>query len=532
MRYFVFILLLIGFHGFGQNENELVLQELDDAIQHKEEFLRKKFHKIALLKNEIERYTFNDEKENLYESYLQLFEEYKSFKYDSAYYFLDKAKSQSLILKDSIKLSRAKINEGFVLLSAGLFKEAIDTLHSIKVTILPKSYKYQFYSVKARAYYDLADYTQDPRFSVNYVQKANKFIEKALENAEPNSLEYWATESLKRMKKQDWNGAKFAFSYWIENYDLPSEYYGIATSSLGYIYSLTGYNQKAIEFLALAATSDIKNATKETVALRNLALEFYKLGNLDRANKYVGLAMEDANFYNARHRKIEISTILPIIEKTLLKKVEGQRNKLKNAVIILAILALIVLLFLGIFLKQLRDRKKSRKALKKSYEELIDLHAHLKESDAIKQEYITYFLKITSDYIHKIDRIQKSTIQKIISKRPEDVLISLKKYSVKDAREELFHQFDEIFLKLFPSFVEDFNALFPEKEKVFLKKGELLNKDLRIFALYRIGIQDSTQLAEFLELSIATIYSYKTRIKARSNFKDDFENKIMEIKAF
>lgn len=101
---------------------------------------------------------------------------------------------------------------------------------------------------------------------------------------------------------------------------------------------------------------------------------------------------------------------------------------------------------------------------------------------------------------------------------------------MKKEREQLFQEFDEVFLKLFPSYIEEYNLLFSEEDRIVLKNSELLNTELRIFALYRLGIQDSNQLADFLELSVATIYTYKARIKSKSNYKDTFEKKIMAIK--
>ncbi|WP_066219151.1 DUF6377 domain-containing protein [Formosa haliotis] len=220
------------------------------------------------------------------------------------------------------------------------------------------------------------------------------------------------------MKRQDWKGAEFAFNYWINNYNLPPEFYGIATSSLAYVFSERGYKDKAIDYLTLAAISDIKNATKETVALRNLANELFLKGDLNRANRYVTLAMDDATFYNARHRKIEISTILPIIEGAQLLKVKSQKSKLEKIVALLAILAIIIIIFFIIIFKQLRAKNLSRKALFETNEKLKEMNVNLRESDAIKQEYITYFLTVTSNFIHKIDSIQKATIQKVISKNP------------------------------------------------------------------------------------------------------------------
>jgi len=528
-RILVLLLFFSGVSLSAQDKNP-ILDDLDKVLLKKEIYMRQKYAKIKGLNISEHKFMLSKDDRNLYHTYMSLFDEYKSFKYDSAYYYLERAKSRALVLKDPQLIAKTRIKEGFVLLSSGLFKEAIDTLSSINPEVLGHNNAFEYYSVKARAYYDLADYNKDQRYNINYIRNGNLYLEKALALISPNTNEYWATESLKRLKQQDWKGAEFAFSYWINHFNLPPEYYGIATSSLGYIYSERGFTEKAIQYLAMAAIADVKNATKETVALRNLANELFKLGQLDKANRYINLAMDDATFYNARHRKIEISSILPIIEKAQLNKVNEKNDKLEKIVILLAVLAIIIVLFLIIIFKQLKERNASRKAMADSYGKLQEMNTSLSEANAIKEEYLAYSIKATSDLINKIDHIQKSTIQKIISKKTDEVIASLNRYNVKVERENLFHQFDDIFLKLFPTFITDFNNLFPPDHRTTIKKGELLNTEMRIFALYRLGIQDSNQIADFLELSVATIYTYKTRIKSKSDFKEVFEDKIMAIK--
>lgn len=507
------------------------LENLEKALQKKEYYTQLKKSKIKALETSVHKFIISQNDKKLYGTYMQLFDEYKSFKYDSAYYYLEEAKLKAITLKNPSLIANTKIKEGFILLSSGLFKEAIDTLNSIKIEQLDIKTQYEFYTIKARVYYDLTDYNKDQRYSIQYVQMGNMYLKKALALTKPNTNEYWAVESLRNMKQQDWDGAKKAFSYWINNFKLPSKYYGIATSSLGYIYAEGGDKKKAIEYLTLAAISDVKNATKETVALRNLANELFKLGYIETANRYVNLAMDDATFYDARHRKIEISSILPIIEKAQFSKVKSKNDLLEKIIILLTVFALIIIVFLIIIFKQLKEKNASKKVMTEALIKLQEMNISLSETNTIKEEYIAYFIKASSNLINKIDHIQKSTIQKIISKKTDEVISSLKRYSVKEEREHLFHQFDEIFLKLFPTFITEFNDLFTDDHQSIVKKGELLNTELRIFALYRLGIQDAHQMADFLELSVATIYTYKTRIKSKSKLKDTFEEKIMAIKA-
>jgi tetratricopeptide (TPR) repeat protein len=527
---FLLSLFLFCTSTYAQDIDSLSYSDLDKMIIDREQFEKKKDQRINLLKEDLERKQLLGDSSNIYKANLELYKEYKSYKYDSAYYFLTNAKDLAIAINDSSKLARSRINEGFILLSAGLFKEAADTLQIIRPETLIEEDKYQYYYTYARLYFDLADYNDDKRFQIDYVRKGIALLKESLKNCPPNSSRYWQSTSLIKLKEQNWKGAEAAYLKWIENFDLNPNLYAIATSSLSYIYDRLGNDNLATKYLILAAISDIKSATKENTALRNLANKLFQKGNLKKANHYVKIALDDANFYDARHRKNQISSILPIIESAQLLKVEQKNKSLRTTVYLLAILTLITLIFIGLTFKQLKEKKIARKELAKNNERLKKVNLSLLESDTIKQDYITYFLRITSHLIGKIESLQKTTILKIQTKKADELLKMMKNYSVKQERVALFHQFDEVFLQLFPDFIESFNKLFPEDQQRQLKKEELLNTELRIFALYRLGIQDNKQIADFLDVSLSTVYSYKTRLKSSSNYRDSFEQKVMEIK--
>lgn len=530
MKYLLILVIGLIAPQLDAQENRHLLKELDKALSNQKKFVDLKHKQINSLKEEVLRHELKEDTIAQYNTFIKLFEEYKSFKYDSAYYYIDKAKVTAKRLKDPSAIAKSKMKEGFILLSSGLFKEAIDTLNNIEVSALPEKNKYDYFFNKARLYYDLADYNNDRRFQKEYVHEGNKYIKEALKHAAPNSPDFWAAEGLKRLKQQDWKAAKAAFLHLINKHDLAPEAYAVAASSLSYVFSQLDDPEKAIKYLTTAAISDIKSATKENVALRNLANEIYIKGNIERANTYVHQALEDATFYNARQRKMALSSILPIIEGAQLYKVEQKNATLEKIIILLALLAIAVIIFLFIIFKQLKEKNAARKALAEYNLKLQEMNRHLQEADAIKQDYITYFLKATSQLFSKIGHFQASTVQKIKTKQPEEVLNVIKKYSIQKERNDLFRQFDEVFLKLFPSFIDEFNALFPKDKHKLIKENELMSKEHRIFALFRLGIQDSQQIAEFMDLSVATIYSYKARLKSNAYNKEEFEKDVMNIK--
>lgn len=525
------VLILQSILSFSNSTKDSLLHELEDVLKNRNEYFILKTRQIHLLT--IQYYGISNKLNYAaqYEICLKLFNEYDSFTYDSAYYYITKARVAASHLNDASKIAYAKIKTGFVLLSSGLFKESLDTLLSIQPESFPDSIKFQFYAVVARTYYDLADYVKGTNFASVYNETGNRFLDKAIRLASSKSNDYWYCFSLRKMKGADLPAARDAFKFWIDNYKLLDHEYAIAASSLGYIYSLMGQNENAIDMLIKASIADIKSSTKETVALRNLSDLIFKQGDVKTAYRYIKLALDDATFYNARHRKIEIAKILPIIEGEKLNTVEKQKSILEIYAILITLLIIVVLVFAFVIFKQLRKLKQAKYIIQEINLNLMASNNKLMETNRIKEEYIGYFFNINSEFIEKMASFQKAIHRKVVARQYDDLDNIIKNSSLKEERGNLFQNFDKIFLKLFPNFVNDFNLLFKEEDRILLKNNELLTPDLRIFALMRLGIKDNEKIAKFLDYSVTTIYTYKTKIKSKSIFREHFEEKVMEIKA-
>lgn len=531
MRTLLTVVFIFFCYHVNSQVNEKMLFKLDSVIQLRDYYKKEKLKSIDRLKYRLEIYQSDKNYPKEYNTYLDLFYEYQSFVYDSAYFYIQKAKDLATKVDNPSWKSYAQIKQGFVLLSSGLFKEAIDLLEDIDVEELSKEKKAEYYSIIGRAYYDLADFGNDPNFLKTHKNKGNTYLDSAIFYSEKNTNQYWANISLLRMKQDDWRGAKHAFSYWLNNYKLPKHYQAIATSSLGYIYSMTGVQDKAIDYLILAAISDIRTATKETVALRNLSKILFDLGYKKRAYNYIILALENATYYNARHRKIEIASILPIIEGERLSLLENQKSSLIWLTTISGALSLFVLVFIVVIYLQLKKLKMVRKTLQVTVDNLSITNKDLRLANKIKEEYIGYFFDINSEYINKIDALQKNVLRKINLKQYDDIIKLIKGKNIRNERQFLYHRFDEIFLKIFPDFIKQYNNLFSPEDRTVLKPDELLNSELRIFGLIRLGVSDNEKIAKFLNLTVTTIYTYKTKAKARAINKEIFFEDVMGIKA-
>ena len=307
--------------------------------------------------------------------------------------------------------------------------------------------------------------------------------------------------------------------------------YAIAASSLAFIYEGQGNQDEAIHYMALASIGDIKAATKETVALRNLATLLYKKGDIHRAYKYIRLAMEDANFYNARHRKIGISSILPIIEKDRFEQVEKQRNILIGSVVIISMLFLLLLSATLVIYKQMKKLKEARHTIQEQNKSLLSTNAQLLEAIEIKDEYIVQSLYGNSEYIDRLEKLYKLVNRKIIARQYDDLKDSLKESDLRKERENMYSSFDNTFLKLFPHFVDEYNMLFNPQDRIEIDVNKGLTPEIRIFALIRLGIHENERIAKFLNYSVHTINTYKTKVKNKSTVPNElFEQRIMEIK--
>jgi tetratricopeptide (TPR) repeat protein len=523
----IIILAFLAFRfscSFGQDYKE-VIEELEKTLDNKDVYIEQKETSIQKKKDTLHNFeASNDLREQILMS-LELVYEYQSFVYDSAQYYVNEAKRIAYLIKDASLISQIKIREGFVLLSSGLFKEAFDTLYSVNPVFLNDSLKSILYSTLARAYYDIADYVRDPTFRPEYISRGNTYIDSALHFATPNTNEFWAIESLQRIKKSDWSGAKHVFEYWINNYDLPRHQYAIATSSLGYIYQMTGFPDQAIKYFALAAIADVKTATMETVALRNLANLFYAKGEEKRAYRYIIEALNQASYYNARHRQLEIGQILPIIENDRMNTIKKQRDRIIIFSYFISVLLVALIVALILILISFRRLNIARLIIRKSNEKLI-------EANKIKDEYIAEFFNQNSEYIEKIEHLQKWFNRMVVTKQFEALRKLPEHINIQNEREVLYERFDRMFLKLFPNFVEEFNKLLDHGEQIQLKDDQLMNMDLRIYALIRLGINDNEKIASFLNYSVNTIYTYKTKIKGKAgSSSDQFKQKVMEIKS-
>jgi len=521
----------------GTATADSLLTELNQAIAHKKEYDGQRLNRIATLTAEFASSEVNDNAK--FDLGLRIYDEYKAFKYDSAFTYCQKITQLAAQLNSPEKIETAKLKLAFVLLSSGLFKETFDTLDRIDPTRLSAADKQSFYFLKARAYSDLGDFNQDQTYRPSYYSKALAYADTALRFSRPGSYEWLSVQEFRAQKTNNLAAGAAVYNQIRRLPHLTLHQLAVSASTTAFLYELAGQADKAFELLLVSAIADVKTATKETTAIFKLSDYCYRRGDLKNAYTFIKEAREDAAFYKARQRQIEISHISSIIEGQKINIIENQRKSLKTYAIIMTLLAGVVIGFAVISFRQLQKVRKAdqlifaaNQELRERNEALHELNSDLNEANKIKEEYIGFYFHNNSQYIDKIEALKKRLDALLSGKQYTAVQKLIDSVNIKNERNELLKGFDTVFLRLFPNFIAQFNALFHEEERIKLGDDQLLTTELRIFALIRLGIADSEQISRMLGYSINTIYTYKTRVKNRSFLpNEEFESRIQAIQA-
>lgn len=467
-----------------------------------------------------------------YDLCLKLYDEYKSYQYDSAYVYVNKLKDISIAMNDMSRAYYSQIKLGFILLSSGMFKETFDSMHKVDPKVLNDSMKVEYYFIMYRCNSDLAKYNNDKYFTPEYIRKGYAYIDSAIKLSKPGSVDRTYYMGLKHVAENDNKNGSWELNKLITpSAPISMHLRAMITCSLGQIYISTNRREEGVNLLIQSAIADIKSSTKETVALFTLAEQLYKNGNIKDAYAFIQLAKADADFYGARQRKIQIGAILPLVAAEELNHSEKEKQTILKYLLAITALASLVILFLIMIYKQLGKLKHKERIIEDQNIQLKDINHKLGEDAHIKEEYIGQFFKIISSYILKLEKLKMSIDTKLSIKKYDDIRLIVNNINIKKEREALYYSFDHIFLKIFPNFISVFNSQFDEKDQIWPHEHEVLNTDLRIFALIRMGIDDNETIAKILEYSVNTIYVYKMRVKAKAKNPEQFEQCIMDIKA-
>ena len=529
-------------HAADSSRADSLLLKLDQAIKERPIYMEQKELKLVELKRQLHRQIPDEERFAILGT---LLDEYRSFNTDSALHMAEERDQIAIRLGNREYIDNARMNKADVLGMTGMYKEVMDLMRNIHIDRLPVDIHPYYYHIYRTVYGLMADYAVTAYEKKLYTELTDKYRDSLLLVNKDNLLIHTLIQSDQYNVRNEYDKAiRLLTDYLALQKDYEHDV-AICAYTLSESYRLKGDKEKEKEYLIVSAMADMKTAVREYISLRKLAVLLYQEGDIERAYSYVKICMEDAAACNARLRKLEILEIFPIINDAYQQKTEKQQEQMKWALVSISLLSLFLLLAIFYVYKQMKKVAAARrevidanKRLKELNDELHLSNAQLKEANHsiaensyLKEEYIGRYMDQCSVYLEKMDNYRRSLGKIAATGNVEELYKNIKSSKfIEGELKEFYTNFDNTFLQLFPTFVEDFNALLADDEQISLKAGERMNTELRIFALIRLGITDSVKIAQFLRYSVTTIYNYRTKVRNKAaGDRDLLEQEVMTI---
>jgi len=524
-------------------EVDSLISVLKKEIIKSKMYIKNKENKISNLKK-----LLADEKTNLNRQYFlvnKIIDEYHYYSFDQALFYTEKNIEIAKKLNDQFKVSKAQLILSRLLVDSGRFKEAIDVLDEISKSSLNGTLLYGFYDNQKEAYSALSYHTVVKSKKTKYFNSYNKFKDSLASRISQTSEDYLASLEKKYRDNRELVAALAINSQRLKSCQIGTRTFSMITFERSMLYQLRADIVHQKKFLILSAISDIRSNVKDNASLTELAMILYSENEIDLAYQFITFSMEDAKFYNSQLRFLNISNILTSITKAYNIRSEEQNTKLTSFLILSCLLGLFLFLVAAYVFKQKSNIAIARNSLKEvnlllqnlnlklksKNEDLKDLNKMLLKSTEVKVHYIGTFLNLYSEYIDKLDIYRKVVSKYIITNKTNDLLKLTQSKQVIDTELKLFYKnFDESFLQIYPNFIDEINQLLHQEEQIIIKKNEgLLNTELRIYALIKLGISNSVKIAEILRYSVNTIYNYRVKIKNGAIDRNNFENSVKNI---
>ena len=538
-------------------ENRKLLHSLDSLLEQQDLFVRVKEERIKQLKMQYSR--VKDVKE-LYAMNRMVYLEYRVYDADSALHYINKNIQLAQQTNNRTWEVVSLLEQSFVLTSSGLLTEALKAVSDIQPEELPQNLRSEYFGRLCTLYSRLRDYSsENSQLSEHYNNLQKAFRDSVYLTATPDELRYWNCRAWLYMGTPEIEPVKQAFEENKQTLSNDSRKYSIATYNLSAIYRSENNESKYLENLILSAMADIRSVNGDIGSLQEIAEYLFKHGEIDRAYNYILYCSQKAMLFHNRVRIVKMSHLQNQIYKAYQEQSRTQQKRLQASLIAVSFLFLVLI---GAFLfirKQMRRLKEANlkldstnqklsvnmDALSTAHQRLEEVNIQLKdlntqlqevndqlrESNYVKEEYIGYVFNICSTYISKLEEFRKNINRNLKVGQIEDVkAMTDSSATASNELKEFYQNFDTIFLHLYPDFVGDFNALLLPEERIELKEGELLNTELRIHALIRLGITDSVKIADFLHCSAQTVYNNRLRTRNKSIIpKEDFINAVKKL---
>lgn len=543
-KFYLCLILILCVKVAKSDTLDSLLLVLDKNITSCKIYSDKKDIRIRTLKEKLHLNQLSNE--TTYHLQESLYKEYKSYICDSAIFYLNKNIELAQQINDSYKLNESIIKLSYLLSSSGMYIEAIDVLKMVNKSSLSKEQLMNYFIAYDHVYGELGYYTQNHKIGTHYTLRSKMYKDSIYQIASPDSEIYLSMEETRLRDEGKLQEALAINDKRLSQVTINSPEYAALMYYRALIFREQKEQDNYIRCLSLSSIADIRSAIKDHASLWMLAQALLDRGDLERAYQYMNFSWTESKFYNARLRAWQSADDLSLIDDTYQLMLRQRNSELKIYILIVSLLSLLLFIALCYIYRQVKHLRTARQNLLKVNTQLENLNKELQkinfslqtankdlaESNQIKEVYIARFIKLCSTYVDHLDTYRRMVHKKVLTNQITELLHLTRSNSIlEEALNELYENFDSAFLNLFPNFIEQFNSLLQENEQIRPKKNNTLNTELRIFALIRLGITDSSQIAEFLHYSVNTIYNYRAKVKNKARIsREDFEEVIANIR--
>ena len=528
----LFCVLSLSLHG--QSPETLPTRELltllDKTIAQKEDYRAQFEQRLTSLRHRAQKGSAVGRSE----AYAQLFQNYVHHQSDSALFYLRLMELHPRYKTDPDYAARVQIGRAETYGVMGLYNAANEALTHIDTRRLMPATRLYYYQVCRTVYGWMSDFGEIANRQQDFLALTHIYRDSILA-IQPPGIDLQIVQADKQLvegkARPTYHLCQEALKQ-ADNKQRTFLYILLADAT-----KVMGRDEESLRFLALAALNDIQRGITEYTSLPRLAIALSEQGDVVRAYDYLLCTMDDANFCKARLRSFEASSVFPIIERAHKAKVREQQYVATVIAILVGIVLLMLVVFLFLMRRQMHKLRIARhelaealSAIREVNEALIHANEELHTADKVKETYIARYLQRCRGYIDTLDNYRRELLKLSKAKKYDQLGAQLQGNEFLHEEERAFFlDFDEAFVTLFPKFIDNFNALLLPEARTYPKRDEILNTELRVFALVRLGVTDSNRIAHFLNYSLPTIYSYRSRLRNKSICeKGTFDEAVMK----
>lgn len=526
----------------SQQSNQALYHTLDSLIANYNQLTAEKERRVTNIKDGVRGIKLSPEQQ--YDLNQRLYDEYVAYKFDSAFYYIEKNVNALSSSADHDRFAASAVRMAHILAVTGLFDRARRLLDKVNPDSISDQQKIAYYTQQSELNLYRSEMAQFTNYFYDYIKRAQYYRQLVMQIAPKDSYDYVFNRATYICEAGDTEEAIRILEAYLNKTEQGTRIYSIITSTLAFFYQNKGVSEKQEYYLLLSAISDERSAIRENNSLRSLSELLMDRGNYDDAYRYLLQAINEAKFYGSRIRLMQVGRMAPQI----LQLYDAERTRTQQRTsLLLMVISIISIILAGIIVYTLiLYRKKHAAGLKiiemnkmlaSHSEEIESVNTQMKEANRIKEEYIGRFLELSSQLISDSEQRLKQLNRLARERKLEELYAELKTMEPVNKGIRKFHShFDTAFLNIYPNFISEVNNLLnPECRFDIEQDGtpvKHLSTELRVLALIRLDITDNQEIADILRSSITTIYTYRSKIKARAINKESFEDDVRKIATY